>query len=91
MPVEIKNEQSTTEERDLGTKLVDKYKRESNILLSGYIEQHDVLLRVRKSQGDVIYMEQKKKPWAAYKKADKALHDKFMDDAEVLGFKMRAI
>jgi hypothetical protein len=87
MPVEIKDTQSTKEERTLGMKLLDKYSHSSYLLLRDYLE---IETKLRELPHDE-YMAKRKPYWLKYKKSDDALHEKFLDDAEALGYNLRSI
>ena len=63
----------------------------STALNNAYFEAHDELLNVRAIEGHRTYMKLRKPILDTYRKADKDLHDQFVQDAEDLGFKLKAL
>lgn len=88
MPIEVKETVRTKEERDLGIKLLDKYRREQNILFDEYCQMHAEFLKIRGEQGVEVYEKLRRPVWNKYKEESKKLYDDFVADAEVLGYSL---
>ena len=88
MPREIKDLAFTEEERQMGTKTLEVYKKASAALFSEYIKFHNHLLSQKLTHE--VYMADRKLTWNKYKAEDKRLHDEFIDDCETIGYNMRA-
>jgi hypothetical protein len=88
MPKELKDLSFSEEERSMGTKTLEAYKKASGALFAEYIAFHNKLLA--KKLPHEVYMSDRKLTWNKYKADDKRLHDQFVDDCETIGYSMRA-
>lgn len=91
MPIENVELIHTAEERELGMKLLDKYKHASYKLDQEYYSRLPELEKIRLKEGHEAYMKARKPHWEAYQKADKELYDHFVEGAEALGYRLKAI
>ena len=88
MPKEIKALSFSEEEREMGTKILEAYKKASGLLLAEYIAFHNELLA--KKLPHAIYMADRRLTLNKYRSEDRKLHDDFIDDCETIGYNMKA-